>query len=204
MIRINLLEETRTQGKAAGGGISMPDIQVAENVPVVILAGAALLAIGIVAATWFWYAGVISDLDDKIAVAEKEKKRLEHVLKRNDELQAKRADLERKIDVIGDLKQNQDVPVQMLDHVSQNLADHVWLNDLSFTPDKHLTLQGLAQTPLAVANFIRNLEESSWFQQVQMGQVSNTREDLTKFRIDAVFTPPQPEGAATGTAEGAR
>ena len=63
MIRINLLEETRTQAKAKGGGIAMPDVQVAENVPVIILAVCCLLAVAAVAGWAVWNKGVINTLD---------------------------------------------------------------------------------------------------------------------------------------------
>lgn len=204
MIRINLLEETRTQAKAKGGGIAMPEVQVAENVPVIMLLGLALLAIGAVAAWWSWNAGVIGNLDEKIKEAEAEKARLERILRRNEELEAMRADLNRKIDVIAELKANQAVPVQLLDQISRNLADHVWLEGVSFTPDRQLTVDGLAQTPLAVSNFLRKLEVSTWFDAVEMGRVQQ-QGDLTDFNLKAVFTPPRPElpgGADSASAGG--
>jgi Tfp pilus assembly protein PilN len=196
VIRINLLEETRTQAKAKGAGFALPQFQVAESVGVLILAGLVLAAITVIGVWAFWNAAELDSLADKIKEAEKEKARLEHVLRRNEILKQRQADLTRKIDVIAELKQNQAVPVQMLDQISRNLADHVWLTDLSFTPDKQLTITGFAQTQLAVSNFIGNLEDAPWFTEVQMGTVQQAKAaDLTQYQIMAKFGLPAPKGA---------
>jgi len=203
VIRINLLEETRVQAKAKGGGLALPEFQVAENVGVFVLGGCALAAVLFIGVWAFWNAAELQSLADKIKEAEAEKARLEHVLRRNEVLKQRQADLTRKIEVIADLKQNQAVPVQMLDQISRNLADHVWLADLSFTPDKQLTISGYATGQLAVSNFLRKLEDSEWFTDVQMGTVQqDPKKDLTQFQLMAKFGRPQPPGAEGAAAAG--
>ena len=51
--------------------------------------------------------------------------------------------------------------------MSRNLADFVWLEEITFAIDL-VTIRGKAQTPIAVANFFRNLEESKNFADVAM------------------------------------
>jgi type IV pilus assembly protein PilN len=191
VIRINLLEETRVsaQKKSSGGGLAMPKVQLAENVPVFMLVGGIALAAGIVGIWSMVLYKQSHDLDASIEKAKIEQKRLEYVLKRNDELNRKKEDLNRKIGVIADLKRKQALPVQLLDLISRNLADFVWLEEMTFTGEV-VTIHGKAQTPIALANFLRNLEESKYFREVAMGTVTNEPSTgLTKFEATMIFNP---------------
>lgn len=190
MIRINLLEETRIQSaRRSGGGFSMPQVKLAENVPVFLLVGGFALAAGFVGIWGMLLFKDSADLDSRIAKAKVEQARLEYVLKRDEELRRKKEDLNRKISVIADLKRKQDLPVQLLDLVSRNLADFVWLEEITFAGDL-VTIRGKAQTPIAVANFFRNLEESKNFADVAMGQVQNEQASgLTRFEVTMTFKP---------------
>ena len=187
MIRINLLEETRQQVKAKGGG--GPKFQMAGNAGVIVLGIGVALAVAAVLMYFMILKAKMDTLDSKIAEAEKERARLEFVLKRNDELNKKKDELTRKIGIIAELKRKQDLPVKMMDQVSKNLADFVWLEDLTFTGDL-VTVRGKAQTPIALANFLRNLEDSKFFRDVAMNQVRNQEADgLTAFDSTTTFNP---------------
>ena len=206
MIRINLLEETRTQAKAKGGGLAMPKVQLAENVPVFMLLGGIALAAAVFGVWGMFLISRQAQYDDKIKKAQEEKARLEYVLKRDEELRRKKDDLTRKIGVIADLKRRQDLPVQLLDLVSKNLADFVWLEEMTYTGDL-VTIHGKAQTPLAVSNFLRNLEDSKFFLDVAMGAAGVTMDDqtgLTKFELQMTFNPsgqaPKPPATAAAPA----
>ena len=190
MIRINLLEETRVQAtKKSGGGFAMPQVKLAENVPVFLLGGGFAIAAGVVGIWGMLLYKDSADLDARIEKAKIEQARLEYVLKRDEELRRKKDDLNRKIGVIADLKRKQDLPVQLLDLVSRNLADFVWLDEITFTGET-VTIHGRAQTPIAVANFFRNLEESKYFADVAMGQVQNEQATgLTRFEVGMTFKP---------------
>ena len=199
MIRINLLEETRVAGqkKSGGGGLAMPKMQVAENVPVFLLGGGVALAVAVVAIWGMLLAKQSHDLDVDVKKAEDEKKRLEYVLKRDEELRHRKDELNRKIGVIAELKRRQDLPVKLLDMVSRNLADFVWLEEMTFTGDL-VTIRGKAQTPIAVANFLRNLEESRFFRDVAMGPLQNETTGLTRFEMTMTFNPSGQAPAAKG------
>lgn len=200
MIRINLLEETRVEGKAKGRGFALPELQLAENVPLFICGGIVIAAVTVMAFWYFSYRIKIDSLDDQITDTKAKVAKLEHVRKAADDLRRSQDELTRKIEVITQLKANQTVPVQMLDRISRNLADHVWLEDMSFTTGNKLTLQGMAQTPLAVSNFLRNLEQSEYFADVEMGTVRNNR-GLTEFSVNMRFRiPGQPEPEPTDRA----
>jgi Tfp pilus assembly protein PilN len=209
VIRINLLEETRTASKrkGGGGGLSMPSLDVAENVGVVIMFAGILLAAGIMG-TWFMInAGTISDLEEKIAKAEAEKKRLEYVLKRNEELKAAKKELTHRIEIIRQLKENQGKPVKMMLEVSRELdeADNVWFEDLTFSGDK-LSVKGKALSKFNYSKFLKNLEDSSCFDDVRMGiteeQPGPDGQTLVSFRMQALFVVDC--GASKAAAEAAK
>lgn len=189
MIKINLLEETRQQVKAKPSGGGGPKFQVAGNVGVVLLMAGLAAAITVVALWGFWVSTTLRQLEDDITKAEAEKARLEYVIKRDEELRKKKDDLNRKIGIIADLKRKQALPVQLLDLISRNLADFVWLEDLTFTGEL-VTLKGKAQTPIALANFLRNLEDSTFFDDVSLVRQDNSPlTGLTSFELTMTFKP---------------
>jgi len=187
VIRINLLEETRQQVKAKGGG--GPKFQVAGNAGVIVLGIGLAAAIAAVVVYLMILLSKMQVLDADIAKAEVERARLEYVIKKNEELNKKKDELTRKIGIIAELKRKQDLPVKLMDQLSRNLADFVWLENLTFTGDL-VTVRGKAQTPIALANFLRNLEDSKYFREVAMNQVTNDEgSGLTAFDFTTTFNP---------------
>lgn len=191
MIKINLLEETRQQSKAksGGGGGGGPKFQVAGNFGVIVLLSGIAAAI---VALMLWGFAVHSErkqLEADIQVAEAERARLEYVIKRHEELQRKKEDLKRKIGIIADLKRKQALPVQLMDLISRNLADFVWLEDLTYTGEL-VTLRGKALTPIALANLLRSLEESDYFTDVALQRQTNDPiTGHTAFDFNMTFRP---------------
>ncbi len=188
MIKINLLEETRQQVKAKAGAAG-PKFQMAGNAGVIILLSGVTAA---VAAMVLWGVVVITkinNLEAEIKKAEIERARLEYVIKRDEELRRKKDDLNRKIGIIADLKKKQALPVQLMDLVSRNLADFVWLEELTYTGDL-VAIRGKAQTPIALANMLRLLEESEFFEEPALQrQDNNPTTGLTSFELTTTFRP---------------
>ncbi len=169
MIRINLLEEQKGRGVPKGDiPIAGPRAPGGEAPPVILYllqAAIPLLAVLIIFGVYVVWKGQINDLNDKIEEARAEVKRLEGVIKLNEELQKKRQLLKRKIEVIESLKRNQNLPVTMMDQISANLVDLVWFDNLKVA-GRRIVIQGRAQTHYAVASLIRNLERSPYFEQI--------------------------------------
>jgi type IV pilus assembly protein PilN len=192
VIKINLLEETRQQAKAkggGGGGGGGPKFQMAGNFGVILLLSGLGAAVAGVFLWWFALSSTITKLDDEIVKAEAEKARLEYVIKRNEELQRKKEDLNRKIGIIAELKRKQALPVQLLDLVSRNLADFVWLEELTYTGEL-VTIKGKALTPIALANFLRSLEDNDYFADVALQRQSNeATTGHTSFDVNMTFKP---------------
>ncbi len=184
MIKINLLAERKPSREKA------PILTVSEGEGTwkmyILLAIIAIVILGI---GWRWFSLEQKTKSLKAAhvEADKELKRLEEVRKKGDLYQKQKDLLERKVNLILDLKRNQTVPVHILDQISKNLPDFLWLDSLS-EKNYVLTINGKATTYTAVSNFYNNLDKSSYFQDVNLGQTKEVTEGVS-FALSCRFVP---------------
>jgi Tfp pilus assembly protein PilN len=131
MIKINLLSEgkrpaavrkSRTAGKLDGKDVG----QYMLLVGIVI----GLVSVG---AAWWLQTKKNEAKEAEVAAAQHEVDLLASVIKEVDDYKAKKAELERKIGIINDLKLNQRGPVRVMDHVSRALPELLWLGQLGVT-----------------------------------------------------------------------
>ena len=137
----------------------------------------------------------------EISKAEAEKQRLQAIIKKGEDYKAKKELLERKITLITQLKRNQSGPVHLLDEVSKQLPDFLWLDALTES-GFNIQIQGKATTYNAVSNFYNNLAGSRYFQSVTMGPIAAIPVGVT-FSLTCQFLPhpagtPDEGGAVTG------
>ena len=184
MIKINLLAEK----KAVRARTTRISFDAGFDAQVFLMVGALGLALLYVGWQWRSLSSEKNRLTVEIVEAEKEAKRLESVNKKGEELKAKRTELQDKVTLITDLKNNQSGPVHLLDQVSRNLPDFVWLEALNETGST-LTITGKATTYNAVSNFYNNLTESPFFTQVDLGTTSEATEGVS-FSITCAFVSP--------------
>ncbi len=85
--------------------------------------------------------------------------------------EAKKARVQRKVDLINQLKQNQRGPVRLMDEVSRALPDLVWIERMEYHGNA-ISLEGKAFNPPAVANFIANLRLVPAFQEPKLADLS--------------------------------
>jgi len=154
----------------------------------------ALLFIG-----WRWYslASEMGRLQGEIAKAEKERDRLQAIIKKGEEYKAKKDLLQRKITLITQLKKNQSGPVHLLDEISKQLPDFLWLDTMTESAF-NIQISGKATTYNAVSNFYNNLTGSRYFQNVVLGAISSVPVGVT-FSLSCHFLP-QPVGTAPESA----
>jgi len=198
MIKINLIAEGKkaVTRKAKGAGAAGPSGP--KDVWQLLLLGGLLLGILVWGGYWFYLRHEIAVRNQKIAEHEAEVRRLESIIKEVEDYKIKKAALEHKIDVINQLKQNQQGPVRIMDQVSRALPELLWLETMDVTGD-NIAVAGSAFNINAIANFIENLDKSQTFQEpilrdsARAGQVYN-------FGINFTFTPPPPPPPATGAA----
>ncbi len=200
MIKINLLAEK----KAARARTQRLKLDGSVNAQSFLMVGG--LVLGLLYVGW-QYRVVSSEskrLDASIAEAQKEELRLRAVNARGEELKKRREELQAKVELITQLKNNQSGPVHMLDQVSKNLPDFLWLESLNESAAA-LSINGKATTYNAVSNFYNNLAQSPFFSDVVLGTTLEITEGVS-FTMSCKFVPPAKQvaakPAAAGTPEG--
>jgi Tfp pilus assembly protein PilN len=185
MIKINLLAE-RKPSKAK----SSPSVRIEGGAGARQLMLAGIVLVGVVVAGWMWWSAksAIAQLEEDHRAADAELIRLEEVRKKGDEFTARKELLERKIQLITELKKRQQVPVHILDQVSRNLPDFLWLDSMSANMSD-INIAGKATTYNAVSNFYRNLSECGYFQEVTLGRTYEVSEGVS-FSLTAKFVSP--------------
>jgi len=197
MIKINLVGE-RKRPAAPGPSQQLKGIQEGANVGIWALAGLVLAGVLITLGHLYVVNGKVKDMQQQVAEAEKEVKELEPYIREVEEYKAKKVELERKVQVINQLKTNQRGPVQIMDRVSRALPELMWLTKMEVSPTT-ITVSGEAFNTNAVANFIENLDRVPEFQEPILRDTSQ-RGQIYTFVVAFNYTyqvsqPEQPEGA---------
>lgn len=148
MIKINLLEEKRK--KRAKGPKNIVLALLAANLSALLIAGGATA----------WLKGGIARLKDQSdsnqAVVAKLTTRITEIKK----LETLNKELEGRSKLIEMLRNNQSVPVRVLEEVNLLIPDGVWLTSLVFK-DNGISLEGSAFSNIDIVSFIDNLKRST-------------------------------------------
>lgn len=100
----------------------------------------------------------------EIDAANREVARLAPIIAEVERFKLSKAELERKIQVINNLKAAQRGPVRIMDEISRALPDLLWLTRME-VKETSITLTGEAFSTNAVASFIENLDKVPEFQE---------------------------------------
>ena len=192
MIKINLLAEKK-QGKVkASTAMSVEGLGSSQNI---VLAGLLVLGAAVAGIWWYTLSSETSNLRTEHVQADAELERLTEIRKKGDEYKSQKELLERKINLITELKKKQAVPVHILDQVSKNLPDFLWLESMSAS-NNLININGKATTYNAVSNFYGNLTGSGYFADVTLGRTFEVPEGVS-FSLTCKFA----AGAASQEAE---
>ena len=190
MIKINLLAEgkrpvvARKSKSALGGG--------ARDVGNLLLVSGIVLGL-LGAGGWlFWVQGKLKQKEKEVQAAQREVEELKQVIKEVEEYKIKKADLERKIDVINGLKANQRGPVQIMDQTSRSLPELLWLSTMDVTPTM-IMFKGSAFNMSAVANFIDNLDKVDEFAEPILNDATQkvsrgARTEIYEFKVNVGYS----------------
>lgn len=131
-------------------------------------------------------------------VLEEKKKYLDVAVLLN-EVEQQKSLLEKKIELINSLKSHQHVAVNILDELSLNIPDWVWLVEVSYDRDE-VRIKGKALSNTLIADYIFNLENSPSFSAVNL--ISSTQQrsgenEYLEFSLTARYVLP-PRGAVIG------
>jgi len=193
MIKINLLSEGKRAVRKAKPAASL--LEGKDIGQYLILVG--LLA-GVLVSAWLWWSlkQKIADQQEQISVAQAEVEALGAVIREVEEYKAKKAELERKIGIINDLKANQKGPVRIMDYVSKALPELLWLDRMTMNATT-IVVEGRAFNTNAVAAFIENLDRVPEFEEPTLRDATE-QGGTYRFVIDFnyKFEAPKPEQAA--------
>jgi type IV pilus assembly protein PilN len=194
MIKINLLAERKAaKAKAKSKSATSLSFEMGGSQNL-LLAG--IMVIGFLFAAVWSYARVseLNHVRQEKVTAEAELKRLEDVRKKAEAFKSQKALLERKINLITELKKKQAVPVHILDQVSRNLPEFMWLESLTANANA-ISIVGKATTYNAVSNLYDNLRASGQFSDVVLGKTTEISEGVS-FSLTCRYSPPGGNAAA--------
>ncbi|MGB5815171.1 MAG: PilN domain-containing protein [Thermoanaerobaculia bacterium] len=201
MIKINLIGEAKrpiaSRASALTGGGEE------SSWPFFVMIGLIGLGILLTAGHFLYVNGKVNGKKDEVAEASREVEELAAFIKEVQEFKAKKAELERKIQVINNLKANQRGPVQVMDQISRALPELLWLTRMQVRGET-ITLQGQAFNTNAVANFIENLDRVPEFQEPILRETTRNG-PVYSFSLTYRFSytpPPTEEAETTAVAEG--
>ncbi|MEE4273479.1 MAG: PilN domain-containing protein [Thermoanaerobaculales bacterium] len=188
MIKINLVSEapTATVAKRKRTEFSLGAKQ-GDIILVTVLA----IAVAVCGTWWFILKSKRAELKEIERQRTVERDELQPYIDKVEELEAKRALLKRKVDVINELKNKQRGPVRIMDEVSRALPELVWLTQLKLSGTS-ITLTGEAMDENAVANYYSNLDSSPFFEEPLVKNIARKQEDFA-FTLTATFTYEPPE-----------
>lgn len=166
-----------------------------------------LLVVGALVAAGYWFIEQrkLSDRQETVRVRTAEAAKLESVIREVEAYQRQKDSLQKRIDLINQLKQNQKGPVRIMDRISQDLPDLVWLDRMNVN-NGQITLNGRGLNPNAIANFVENIKNDPFFEEPQVGSVAQASVVplVYAFDMDFSFTyQAKTPGAAPGTTTGA-
>jgi Tfp pilus assembly protein PilN len=186
MIRVNLLAPERPTKTKKARSVSATPGAVQVYLFLALFAGGAL----VLCAAAYWYESTkIKRLDGLIAQAEQRQRELQAIKVQVDALEAKRRTFQQKVDLIERLKAAQAEPVHLLDEISKNLPDFVWLSSMDQAgPIVKLTGQSSGYT--SVADFISALQRSGYFPVVDL-VTSAENNNIISYTLQATFKSPE-------------
>ena len=205
MIRINLLSVEKPIAATASRGpkfsLNLSD-KAGPIAALFVLAGCA----GYIALDYLNLQQQDAALHQELIAARAEKARLQPILREVERFEAQKRDLQQRVNLIEELRQNQVGPVHMLDQISRSMPDRLWLLDMKQTGND-VSLDGKTSTLSSLADFVANLEASGYF--AKPVEITNSEEeksndtDLIKFTVKATFEMPGAKKPAAAGPAGA-
>jgi type IV pilus assembly protein PilN len=149
--------------------------------------------------------GEVDKVKGENASMKQELDQLSKTVKRVEEVDAMKADLETKLGVINSLKARKAGPVHMMDEISTATPEKLTLTGLSET-DGRILLEGFALNHEIIAQFNSNLEMSDWFDEVFLIEIEEEETEGFRFQSFSIqgelVVPGQEEADGKKNAEG--
>jgi Tfp pilus assembly protein PilN len=125
-------------------------------------------------------------------IAQEEKNTLREVETTLAQVETQISTIIKKIDLINQLKLNQDTAVRIMDELSKNLPSRISLTEANFD-GKIVKIKGKALTNKLIADYLYNLDKTLYFQNVELISsiqrvIQNNR--YYEFSVNAAYIPP--------------
>ncbi len=189
MIKINLVRE----GRAVRGAGAAPAAAaaVAAGPGASILHKSLLLAVralgGLAAGGyWFFEKRALQERKEIVRQREEEANKLDAIIKEVETYQKRKDSLQQRIDLINQLKQNQKGPVRIMDQISQDLPDLVWLDRMDISGGR-IQLTGRGLNPNAIALFVENVKKDPYFEEPNLGTMQQVSAVPVVYSFDMNF-----------------
>ena len=144
----------------------------------------------------------INGLDQEITGLNQEKARLAAIIQRVNEFQKKLVELEKREELIEQLKRDREGPVRLLDDLSNQLPDFVWLTSMNQSANS-ITINGMAASYVSIADYIQRLGASDYFSNVELVDAKQGNDEFTSFQLRTQLVSPaapsQPAGGSGGS-----
>jgi Tfp pilus assembly protein PilN len=171
MIKINLLENSKGKSKRAGGGPSMPSMEMGDMGSPKLKILAVLVVAGLFNLSyWYRLDHQAKAIASHMKVAELKNRELADVKARFLERQTQANNYKRRVDVIDGLRAGQaGGPVNLMAMLGEtvNNTEAVWLSKMDDSGTS-VSLEGTALSADAVANLIANLQKTGFFKTVEI------------------------------------
>ncbi len=192
MIRINLFGRPRPKVKRR--------VPIAGTLQLALFLIPIVLAVGVLVYDYSQITRELNRCEQQIAQQQIIKQRLAQLEKEIREFQQKQDALQRRINVIEELRQGQKGPVALLDAIGEtiNRTETLWLTKLE-EKGTNITLEGMAGSINAVANFITELKASGYFRNIEIKEAVQSTEtpgvENYRFSLSCDFVLPQAQQA---------
>jgi type IV pilus assembly protein PilN len=196
MIKVNLSgRQKKTVAKAPT--VSRPSAGPSGILPILHV----LILLGTAAAGYFWYSSLTSqsaELTNRIGGLQDEQKKLDVVIKQNQIFEARKVALEKRIQVIEDLRKNQLSPVVVLDALDEAIdkTRYVWLSTLSQS-NATISMAGTGTSVDTLSDFVANLKSTGYFRNINLARFDDAKGNYT-FSLTCEFSPPSLRAAEKG------
>lgn len=203
MIKINLVREGRAVRGAGAPAVAVASAGPgASNVNNILILSMLVIGGLLAGGYWFWQKSNLAERRETMALRETEATKLEAIIREVEEYQKRKDSLQQRIDLINQLKQNQKGPVRIMDQISRDLPDLVWLDRMEITGGT-ISLAGRGLNPNAIALFVENVKNDPYFEEPQLGTMAQVSNAPVVYSFDMTFAfsyaPKTPGGAAPAT-----
>lgn len=169
MIRINLLPVKAAQKKEMLRGQLM----------VVVLA--LIVTAGLCSAAYTYVSGEVEDRQERIDKKKAEISQLMKKIGEVNEFKKRQEALRAKLDILDQLKAARVGPVYILDALYEALPEKLWLTKVQLGSNKAI-ISGIGVNEETVALFMKNLENSEYFEGVELKVTKRIEQQKIKFQ----------------------